>query len=181
MAVHVHSFHAFGPFYRVAGADPMLLELAFNDPTHGTEWNGVLAVRSTTNGGIGGTGVYTRPANYDTDGDGMPDAWEISVGLNPAVADNNGDYDNDGYTNLEEYLNELAEWPAPKALIFTGTTNARYEQITNWDIPWQPSKYDQAQINSGAVTIDSTGQHAGTLKIATNSGNSAGAGSGTDC
>src|SRR6267143_390467 len=33
MAVHVHSFHAFGPFYRVAGADPMLLESAFNDPT----------------------------------------------------------------------------------------------------------------------------------------------------
>ena len=33
MAVHIHSFEAFGPYYRVAGADPLLLESTFNDPT----------------------------------------------------------------------------------------------------------------------------------------------------
>jgi hypothetical protein len=33
MAVHVHSFEAAGNFYRAAGADPLLLESAFNDPT----------------------------------------------------------------------------------------------------------------------------------------------------
>jgi uncharacterized protein len=33
MAVHVHSFHGPGNFYRAAGADPLLLESAFNDPT----------------------------------------------------------------------------------------------------------------------------------------------------
>ena len=32
MAVHIHSFEGFGPYYDVAGADPMLLEPAFNDP-----------------------------------------------------------------------------------------------------------------------------------------------------
>ena len=40
------------------------------------------------------------PAGFDTDRDGMPDAWEAAHGLNPAVADNNGDFDGDGYTNL---------------------------------------------------------------------------------
>lgn len=43
----------------------------------------------------------------DTDKDGMPDFWETAVGLNPYVADNNGDVDGDGYTNLEDYLNWL--------------------------------------------------------------------------
>ena len=32
MAVHVHSFEAFGNAYSVTGADPLLLESAFNDP-----------------------------------------------------------------------------------------------------------------------------------------------------
>jgi len=33
MAVHIHSFHGPGGFYRVAGSDPLLLESAFNDPS----------------------------------------------------------------------------------------------------------------------------------------------------
>jgi len=46
-----------------------------------------------------------RPAGYDTDGDGMPNAWESWYGTNPTVADDpNGDRDSDGYKNLEEYL-----------------------------------------------------------------------------
>ena len=42
----------------------------------------------------------------DTDEDGMPDAWERKFGLNPHDAsDGSKDKDGDGYTNLEEYLN----------------------------------------------------------------------------
>lgn len=33
MAVHIHSFHGPGGFYRVAGSDPLLLESVFNDST----------------------------------------------------------------------------------------------------------------------------------------------------
>ncbi len=45
----------------------------------------------------------------DADRDGMPDSWEQAHGLNPNdPADGNGDRDGDGYTNLEEYLNEVA-------------------------------------------------------------------------
>ncbi|MBR1463492.1 MAG: polysaccharide lyase [Prevotella sp.] len=44
----------------------------------------------------------------DSDGDGMPDEWEIANGLNPndasdAVKDCNGD----GYTNIEKYINAI--------------------------------------------------------------------------
>ena len=42
----------------------------------------------------------------DTDEDGMPDSWELRFGLNPRdPSDGAADKDHDGYTNLEEYLN----------------------------------------------------------------------------
>ena len=50
-----------------------------------------------------------RPSGWDTDGDGMPDKWEMQNGFNPEdPADGATDSDGDGYTNLEEYLNWLA-------------------------------------------------------------------------
>lgn len=53
-------------------------------------------------------GTTTRPAGWDTDGDGMPNAWEVKRGTNPNVADNNGSVAGNGYTNLENYLNALS-------------------------------------------------------------------------
>lgn len=42
----------------------------------------------------------------DTDGDGMPDDWELAHKLDPKnPADGAQDADGDGYTNLEEFLN----------------------------------------------------------------------------
>ncbi len=47
-------------------------------------------------------------APQDTDQDGMPDDWESQNGLDPAnPADRNGDADQDGYTNLEQYINAI--------------------------------------------------------------------------
>jgi hypothetical protein len=61
-------------------------------------------------------------APKDSDRDGMPDTWETAQGFNPNLAsDRNGDKDSDGYTNLEEYLNELAGDNTPKIGTGTGT------------------------------------------------------------
>jgi hypothetical protein len=41
----------------------------------------------------------------DSDGDGIPDDWEIAHGLNPNSADDAAlDSDGDGFTNLQEYI-----------------------------------------------------------------------------
>jgi hypothetical protein len=56
--------------------------------------------------------LYLRPlpARPDTDRDGMPDAWERNRGLDPNTPDDrNGDHDRDGFTNLEEYLDDSAQ------------------------------------------------------------------------
>ena len=53
---------------------------------------------------VGGFPIYVSIASpTDTDNDGMPDSWETAHGLNNALADQNDDPDNDGYTNIEEY------------------------------------------------------------------------------
>ncbi len=56
----------------------------------------------------GGWPVYDmlkRDPDYDTDNDGMPGSWETQYGLNPNAPDDKLDLDNDGYTNIEEFLN----------------------------------------------------------------------------
>ena len=49
-----------------------------------------------------------RPAGYDTDVDGMPDTWETVNGLNPNDSSDGPLITGNGYSNLENYLNELA-------------------------------------------------------------------------
>jgi hypothetical protein len=120
-----------------------------------------------------GAAPFHRPADWDTDADGMPDTWEKAHNLNSSMPDHNGDFDTDGYTNLEEYINEIAAWPAPQPIGFNGATSNRYAQLGNWDSRWQPSKYDEVHIDSGTAVVDAPGQHAGTFVIAANSGDTA--------
>ncbi len=56
---------------------------------------------------VGGWPVYASgEAPADSDRDGMPDEWELKHKLDPNdPADGPRDSDADGYTNLEEYLN----------------------------------------------------------------------------
>ena len=62
---------------------------------------------------VGGWPQYrqVRPPQ-DSDNDGMPDAWETAHGLDPQdPSDGSKDRDGDGYTNVEEYLNDLVAHP----------------------------------------------------------------------
>jgi hypothetical protein len=70
-----------------------------------------------TSTGLSNSGYGTlsggTPAT-DTDGDGMPDAWEARYGLNPNdPSDANDDFDHTGYTNIEKYINGLIDGSYP--------------------------------------------------------------------
>lgn len=57
---------------------------------------------------MGGYPEYKGEPRKDTDGDGMPDEWEIANGLNPNdPSDANGDINGDGYTNIEKWINGI--------------------------------------------------------------------------
>ena len=50
--------------------------------------------------------LTTDPWNYDTDGDGLTDGYEVSVGLNPKVANSSTtDTDGDGLADIDEQKN----------------------------------------------------------------------------
>jgi subtilisin-like proprotein convertase family protein len=70
------------------------------------------------NAGSAGKYVPSPAPPLDSDQDGIPDYWEITLGTDPFVASNNNDRDGDGYSDLEEYVNWLA---APHALTVTNT------------------------------------------------------------
>ena len=57
---------------------------------------------------VGGYPEYKGKPYKDSDNDGMPDAWEKKHKLNPNdPSDASLDRDNDGYTNIEEFLNSV--------------------------------------------------------------------------
>lgn len=51
--------------------------------------------------------LKSAPAPTDSDHDGMPDEWEKKNGLNPNDPADGNTVNEDGYTNLEKYLNSL--------------------------------------------------------------------------
>ena len=71
---------------------------------------GLYASQTQTGLGNNGYGVIAGGiAPDDSDGDGMPDYWEKSVGLNYLNAGDSMAIGLDGYANIENYINWLAE------------------------------------------------------------------------
>jgi pectate lyase len=53
--------------------------------------------------------LRSGPVAPDSDGDGMPDAWEVVHGTAPQAFDPWDDADGNGWPNLEDYLNERSQ------------------------------------------------------------------------
>ena len=85
----------------------------------------------------------SRPDGFDTDNDGMPDAWETANGLNPNDASDAKTYTLDSkgwYTNIEVYANSLVE-----DIMKAG--NADAESSVDEYYPAIPSSIEKAQIH----------------------------------
>ena len=80
---------------------------SIDDLRSGTDREGTSGRRLNHPDEVGGWPEVADGTPYvDEDNDGMPDEWEARHGLDSSDADDrNGDNDEDGYTNLEEFLN----------------------------------------------------------------------------
>lgn len=98
---------------------------------------------------VGGWPVYNSlTAPVDTDGDGIPDEWELKYGLDPNDSSDGSAYTlNSMFTNVEVYLNDLVD-PIMKAGISSGIANYKdeYEVYVNTSV-------NQNTIESGVTTI----------------------------
>ena len=93
-----------------------------------------------------------RPAQppADADLDGMPDQWELARGLDPnnrndAAVDRN----NDGYTNIEEYLNEIV---ADVMSNVRGDTDNPTPVPQPTEEPIEPDQPDEPDVPDAPVT-----------------------------
>ena len=88
----------------------------------------------------------------DTDGDGMPDFWELANCLNPYNPDDAAaDRDGDGYTNIEEYINWLplneplpprADLNCDNIINFLDFSDFARHYLKTYRHPWYYEKYD---------------------------------------
>lgn len=104
--------------------------------------------------------LSTTNAPLDTDGDGMPDDWETANGLNPNNKADGTFRNDEGYTNLELYMNAIVDH-ITQAQNEGGTPEGSIEYATEEDltgainIPTNELNPDKAEIS-----IDKSGKQA---------------------
>src|SRR5207253_3881445 len=110
-------------------------------PSNSGLYRVVITNLATLSTGVPANSTNTLTVLADSDGDGIPDAWEILYGLNPNDPnDARTDPDGDGMTNLQEYqagtdptnglsylrLDLLGSGPGSTALQFSARSNRTY-------------------------------------------------------
>ena len=90
----------------------------------------------------------TRPADFDTDKDGIPDEWETANGLNPNnkndAAQKTLDTVRGWYTNLEVYLNSLVE-----DIMKSGNADAESTVDEYWPAYKKPTAISSITMDKG--------------------------------
>jgi hypothetical protein len=132
-----------------------------------------------TNGGAGH--VYGAPAPLDTDNDGMPDAWETANGLNPNVFDALAvSTTHAPYLNIEVYINNLTNTPAPDFIIppsnlnFTNALTAGATPSSSLTVNWNDNATNETNYVLERSTDGTTFSVIATLGANTTSYNEAG-------
>jgi len=135
-----------------AGTDPQI-----------DDWRGPSSVGSPLF--LADTGGIPGPRTRDTDGDGIPDWWEIQYGLNHTVSDSFVDADGDGASNLDEFNsgsnpivrdNPSVIGMSGIFLVDTGgrTFDADADGLPDW---WEKLYFDDPRTANPVVDTDGDG------------------------
>ena len=115
---------------------------------------GTIIDSQTEVGGYPALPTDARLAGWDTDQDGLPDYWELAVGTNPQLANNNH-ANPDGYTDLEHYLNWLADFHA------TGPQDAALDvDLWSFTPAMTNATYSVSSATNGTVVLRPDGHTA---------------------
>ena len=99
---------------------------------------------------------YILAPEKDTDGDGIPDSWEILHGLNPLdPSDANQDPDDDGLSNYQEYL---ASGNPFDPMLFAWGDNWSGQSTVPWGFPGVTAMAGGGGSGSGGFTLVVTNQ-----------------------
>jgi hypothetical protein len=101
----------------------------------------------------------TDPCNSDTDGDLIPDGWELNNSLNPLDAgDADSDTDGDSFSALAEYLSDTdpSRFDSAPVGIELNFEGASLPEVLSWiDEGDQPWRLDQSEPLQGAQSLKS--------------------------
>lgn len=118
----------------------------------------------------------TDPVQYDTDGDGYNDGWEVRYGFNPLFDDTNNtdpmkrpdaDYDGDGLTNIQE--EQIGTSP-----LLTDTDGDGYDDKTENDSGSDPLDGNSTPANPGGNPGGPTNPPAPTVGVSVTFGDPSG-------
>jgi len=76
------------------------------------------------------------PGGRDTDGDNIPDAWELTFALNLNVLSANGDADRDGLTDSQEYLSDTNPLNSSSNLRISSHSITFSDVFENHNVQW---------------------------------------------
>ena len=111
--------------------------------------------------------LNSLPAPADTDKDGMPDAWETSMGLNPNDPSDRNNYTPNGYTQLENYLNSITSSALPlnllafKAVVIgkeVAATWSTVNEINTRSFDVEKSADGRGFISAGSIVANNSSQ-----------------------
>lgn len=108
--------------------------------------------------------VYRREKPYDSDGDGLPDTWEVYYGTKPTGEDEKEDYDHDGLDNTAEF--ELGTHPYDPDTDNGGESDGSEAKAGR--CPLNPLDDDLPPLTEAGIitTPDSPGQKSGLMPYA---------------
>jgi Bacterial TSP3 repeat len=133
------------------------------DPSGDADGDGLTNLTEYLNG--------TDPNTADSDGDSIPDGWELSQSLNPLVNDASLDPDGDGFTNFQEYQNNTDPNDYYNAVPFHLTITSGNNQVSPAGQWLSQPLVVQVTNSLGVVLVNAPvsfllGQAAGAISVA---------------